>query len=139
DDVESVFTEKVASVRDENGKLTAGIQDHEIHNTIWDGESLMDYSMFGKYCDKGMLLLRNRFFKTCAFNTNIQKWFSDYGITEIGQLNGFTLATDIKQIKLITTPSSIKYLKFGTLDKWLENIEETFGIVKYEKETHYFD
>lgn len=139
DDAESVFTEKVVSVRDENGKLTAGIQDHEIHNTIWDGESLMDYSMFGKYCDKGMLLLRNRFFKTCAFNTNIQKWFSDYGITEIGQLNGFTLATDIKQIKLITTPSSIKYLKFGTLDKWLENIEETFGIVKYEKETHYFD
>ena len=28
------------------------------------------------YADKGMMLLRNRFFKVCAFNTNLQKWFT---------------------------------------------------------------
>lgn len=139
DDAESIFTERVVAVRDEKGRLVAAEEEHEIRNTIWDGESLMDISMFGKYSDKGMLLLRNRFFKTCAFNTNIQQWFADNGITDVSQLNGFTLATDISQVKLITTPSSIKYLKFGTIEKWLENIDDIFGIVKYEKETHYFN
>ncbi len=85
------------------------------------------------------MLLRNRFFKTCAFNTNIQKYFEDHNITKIEQLNGFTLAKDIKDIKLITTPNSVKYLKFGKATQWLENIDSTFGIVKHEKETHYFN
>ncbi|WRK54556.1 hypothetical protein SD457_06430 [Coprobacillaceae bacterium CR2/5/TPMF4] len=54
-------------------------------------------------------------------------------------MNGRTIATDIKQIKLITTPSSIKYLKFGTLNEWLNKISDTFGVVKYEKKTHYLE
>jgi len=80
-----------------------------------------------------MLLLRNRFFKSCCFNANIQQWFADNGITSVEQLNGFTLATDISQIKLITTPSSIKYAKFGTIEDWMKNVEPVFGVVKYEK------
>ena len=138
DDAESAFEEKVVAVEEINGKLEASVKEATITNNIWDGESLLDESMFGEYRDKGMLLLRNRFFKTCAFNTNIQKWFADNGITEVSQLKGFTRATDISQIKLITTPSSVKYLKFGTVDQWLDNIEETFGVVKHEKETHFF-
>ena len=39
-----------------------------------------------------MMLLRNRFFKTCAFNTNLQKWFEDNNIKEIRQLAGYTTA-----------------------------------------------
>ncbi len=139
DDYKSKFEDEVVAVEERNGRLVAERKVVEVENTIWDGESLMDSSMFGKYADKGMLLLRNRFFKTCAFNTNIQKWFSDHNITNVGQLNGFTLATDISQIKLITTPSSVKYLKFGGMEQWLRNIDNVFGIVKYEKETHFFD
>lgn len=139
DDYESSFADEVIAVEDKNDKLVSAKKEMTVTNNIWDGQSLMDYSMFGEYSDKGMLLLRNRFFKTCAFNTNIQKWFQDKGITKIEQLNGFTLATDVSQIKLITTPSSIKYLKFGTITDWLKNIEPTFGIVKYEKEPHFFD
>lgn len=138
DDEDSVFTDEVIAVEEKNGHLVADKKEMEIKNTIWDGESLLDSSMFGEYQTKGMLLLRNRFFKTCAFNTNIQQWFADNGITRIEQLNGFTLAKDISQIKLITTPSSIKYLKFGKVEQWLENIDDTFGVVKYEKETHFF-
>lgn len=138
-DYDSKFTDDVVAVEAEDGRLIATRKTTEVTNTIWDGESLMDVSMFEKYQDKGMLLLRNRFFKTCAFNTNIQKWFEDNGITDINQLNGFTLATDISQIKLITTPSSIKYAKFGTIEQWMKNISSTFGIVKHEKETHFFD
>ena len=139
DDYESSFRDEVVAVEEEDNRLVAAHKEVDVTNSIWDGESLLDVSMFGEYADKGMLLLRNRFFKTCAFNTNIQKWFADNGVTKIEQLNGFTLAKDISQIKLITTPSSVKYLKFGTIEQWLANIEHTFGIVKYEKETHFFD
>ncbi len=138
-DKDSVFTDEVVAVEEKNGHLVADKKTMEIKNTIWDGESLLDSSMFGEYASKGMLLLRNRFFKTCAFNTNIQQWFEDNNITSVEQLNGFTLAKDVSQIKLITTPSSIKYLKFGKIEQWLENIDDIFGIVKYEKETHFFD
>ena len=86
-----------------------------------------------------MLLLRARFFKSCCFNANIQQWFADNGITDVGQLNGETKAKRIEDIKLITTPSSIKYVKFGKLEYWLDTLESTFGVVKHEKPTHFFD
>lgn len=139
DDFESSFKDKVIAVEEKDSRLVASEKEVDVKNCIWDGESLLDVSMFGEYARKGMVLLRNRFFKTCAFNANIQQWFADNGITNVKQLNGFTLATDISQVKLITTPSSVKYLKFGSIEDWLANIEHTFGIVKYEKETHFFD
>lgn len=139
DDYESVFRDDVIAVsEDENGNIVSKPDNIQIKNSIFDGQSLMDYSLFGRYSQYGMLLLRNRFFKSCCFNCNIQKFFEDNGITEVSQLKGFTLATDIKDIKLITTPSSIKYVKFGTLQQWLEQIDSIFGIVKHEKKTHFF-
>ena len=150
DDYKSVFHDKAAATRFVDGRLVTNIEDVEISNSIWDGQSLMDRSVFLKFQERqrqnmpearehGMLLLRSRFFKSCCFNSNIQKWFADNGITDVGQLNGKTRATRIEDIKLITTPSSIKYVKFGTLDEWLDILEPTFGVVKYEKPTHFFD
>lgn len=138
EDYVSEFEDEVIAVDAPDGKLIANRKRAVIKNNIWDGESLLDAAMFEKYPGKGMLVLRNRFFKTCAFNTNIQQWFADNGIYEIGQLNGYTLAADISQIKLITTPSSIKYLKFGTLEQWFQNIDTVYGIVKHEKKTSLF-
>lgn len=133
DDYESTFEEDVVAVEIEDNHLVSERKPVKITNSIWDGQSLMDKSLFGSYEDKGMLLLRNRFFKSCCFNTNIQQWFADNGITSVEQLNGFTLATDISQIRLITTPSSIKYAKFGSIEDWMKNVGSTFGVVKYEK------
>ena len=170
---------KAGKIQDENDKDIEGLFSVSlISNSIWDGQSLLDKSVFGeRYKKYGMLLLRNRFFKSACFNTNLEEWFSDNGITEIHQLDGYTLAKDISEIKLITTESSIKYLKFSTniivenkkesetlndyfrrfaearakgiqegklpekemLQKWLQNIDSTFGIVKHDKPTHYFD
>lgn len=138
DDYESTFQEEVVSVEIENNHLVSARKRVDVTNSIWDGQSIMDKSLFGEYEDKGMLLLRNRFFKSCCFNANIQQWFADNGITSIEQLNGFTLATDISQIKLITTPSSIKYAKFGTIEDWMKNVEPIFGVVKYEKKPRRF-
>lgn len=150
DDYKSVFHDKAAATRIVDGRLATNVEDVEISNSIWDGQSLMDRSVFLKFkeCQQrtmpearehGMLLLRSRFFKSCCFNSNIQEWFKDNNIIDVKQLNGRTRATRIEDIKLITTPSSIKYVKFGTLDEWLDILEPTFGVVKYEKPTHFFD
>lgn len=139
DDYISSFEEDVVCVTESGGVLEANRQIATIENSIFDGESLIDRSIMGKYQNKGMLLLRNRFFKSCTFNSNIQQWFEDNDIYTVEQLNGYTLATDIKDIKLITTPSSIKYCKFGTIEQWLANCGTTFGVVKYEKPPHFFE
>lgn len=140
DDYKSVFKDKVVATRLVNNRLVSKPEIVEISNSIWDGQSLMDKSLFGtKYENYGMLLLRARFFKSCCFNANIQKWFADNGITRVEQLNGYTRAIRIEDVKLITTPSSIKYMKFGTMNKWFDTMESTFGVVKHEKPTHFFD
>lgn len=145
EDVKSTFTETVMYTGEKDGKLFTEEKEISITNKIHDGQSLIDKSLMGKYQDKGMLLLRHKFFKSCCFNANIQKWFEDNNITEISQLDGQTVATKIEDIKLITTPSSIKYCKFGKKDSWftdwLKQIakhNKPFGIVKYEKPTKYF-
>ena len=137
DDYDSVFKDDVIVTYNDSGRLKTCKDNIEISNSIWDGQSLIDSSLLPK--GKSMALLRNLFFKSCCFNCNIQQFFKDYGITDISQLNGYTWAQNIEEIKLITTPNSIKYLKFGSIDDWLSNIEEDFGIVKYDKKTHYFD
>ncbi|KAF5066181.1 hypothetical protein DSECCO2_266330 [anaerobic digester metagenome] len=139
EDEKSTFTDKVIAVRQFGETLQAKEETAKITNDIWDGQSLLDSSMFtGAYRNKGFLLLRNQFFKSACFNTNIQQFFADNNITDISQLKGFTFAKDISDIKLITTPNSIKYLKFGTKEQWLFNLDSTFGVVKYEKPTHFF-
>lgn len=142
DDYESIFNDDMIAVtEDEDHNLVAEHKTTTVSNSIWDGESLLDESIFQQsgYEDKGCLLLRNRFFKSCCFNTCISKFFKDNGITEVSQLNGKTIAKEINEIKLITTPSSIKYMKFGSFMQWISNLDCVFGIVKHEKETHFFD
>ena len=49
-----------------------------------------------------MLLLRNKFFKSCAFRTKLQKWIKDKNITlDDLKKREFTLATDINQIVMV--------------------------------------
>lgn len=142
DDYESVFKDRAVVTRiGDDSWLTSKPEEIEITNSIWDGQSLIDKSAMGEYENYGMILLRNRFFKSACFNANIQQFFSDHGITDVSQLSGFTLAQDVSDIKIITTPSSIKYVKFGSLEQWLQMLEEdnNFGVVKHEKPTHFFD
>lgn len=138
DDYDSVFREDVIETHDEDGWLETTEKNCEITNTIWDGQSLMDISLFGDYSEYGMILLRNLMFKSCCFNCNIQQWFKDNNITDVSQLNGKTRATRIEDVKLITTPNSIKYLKFSTWDEWLDHLYPNFGVVKHDKKTHFF-
>jgi len=146
-DYKSIFTDKVVSVELQDGELIAEEKKAEIINDIWDGENLLDESLFtGEWQEKHMLLLRNKFFKSCAFKTKLQKWIQDKGITlEDLKARGFiTLATNINQIVMVTTPNSLKYLKFANgfteknIRKWVSNVNPTFGVVKTDKRTKYF-
>lgn len=146
-DYKSIFTEEVISVELKDGKLIAEQKQTEITNDIWDGESLLDERVFeNSYTDKHMLLLRNKFFKSCAFRTRLQKWFKDKNITlESLKDRGFvTLAEDIHQIVMVTTPNSLKHLKFAggltekNIRKWVAHTDSTFGVVKYDKGTRFF-
>lgn len=130
----------VTEINDEKWLVTSE-KEAVISNSIFDGQSLIDQTLMGDFSEYGMLLLRNRFFKSCCFNTNISQWFRDRNITELSQLHrdSITIAECIEDIKLITTPSSIKYAKFNSVMDWLNSIDPVFGVVKHEKKTHFFD
>lgn len=134
DDYESVFKDSVVAVgAGPDGHLVAEEKEVEVSNSIWDGESLIDKSLMGEYSPYGFVLLRNSFFKSAAFNCNLQKWFADNGITDVGQLNGKTYAKRIEDVLFVITPSSLKYLKYGTFEDWLHNVGGVYGVVKHEK------
>ncbi len=146
-DYKSTFSDKVVSVELQDGELIAEEKKTEITNDIWDGESLLDESLFvGEWQEKHMLLLRNKFFKSCAFKTKLQKWIQDKGITleDLKERGFVTLATNVNQIVMVTTPNSLKYLKFTNgfternVRKWVLNVNPTFGVVKTDKRTKYF-
>lgn len=100
---------------------------------IWDGQSLLDESMFGeKYKDKGYLLLRNHFFKSGGFNTNIQKYYKEKHITEVQDRFGQIFSTDT--IKLVTTKNSCKIFKFtDIICEYLIPDEEKERLFELEK------
>ncbi|MBR3438309.1 MAG: hypothetical protein IKH13_02250, partial [Clostridia bacterium] len=148
-DIKGYTYPQAVNVKSENGNVSAGYEEVEISSVIWDGEALLDESVFEQAgrSNKGMMLLRNRYFKSCAFNTKLQEWFVFNKITDVFKLNGFTLATDISQIKMIVTESSLKYLKMfegefeDKIKYWVDHIKSDdgniFGIVKSEKPTKY--
>ena len=148
-DSKSLFCTDAVSVKsNEDGSLYSAESEVMVSNVIWDGEAMLDASVFDEagYSGRGMMLLRNRFFKTCAFNTNLSKYFADNGITDVSQLCGYTRAEKIEDVKLIVTESSLKYLKLShekgfekKIEAWLENVDDVFGIVKTDKPTGFFD
>lgn len=146
----SVFdADAVAVEKGADRQLVATRRKVRVKNRIWDGEALLDESVFASsgYAKKGMMLLRNRFFKTCAFNTKLQQWFADNGITDIKQLAGcHRRGAKLSDIKLVITESSLKYCKMSAettlqkrFDAWINAVFEgntsDFGVVKTEKST----
>ena len=152
--------EKVARVYVENGKLNVDEKECDIENKIWDGEGLLDESVFAEtkitlggkkksLQHNGMMLLRNRFFKSCVFNTKLQKWFEQNNVTDVKQLNGITFAKSVDEVKMVITESSLKYIKMMDGDckkavrKWCKAISDEggysiFGIIKTDKPQRFF-
>lgn len=122
----------IAVKKSEEGKLVPKYSDAvPFQNTIWDGECLIDESVFleavpEEFKTSSMLLLRNRFFKSCGFRTKLAKWFQDNNITSVSSLNGYTSAKKIEDIKIVITESSLKYLKFSPHKEQKPEFREDF-------------
>ena len=137
-DVESFFNTDVISIETDEEKHCHAVlrKDYQVKNVLFDGQALIDESIFPDW-GNGYVLLRHHFFKAAAFCTKIQKYFKDY----FGDEYENAKVTDMwgnehyaKDIKLITTDNAIKWIKFGvTYDYWCEKVWDNgalFGIVK---------
>lgn len=127
----------------------------EVKNTLWDGMGLVSEDIFPK--NKGMdgfIYCRSHFFKSCLFRGNIQEYFKDY----FGDGYETATVTDMfgneflaKDIKVIITENSIKWIKFVDLmgdsdisaykyyKRFMKKHKERFAIVKTAHSSKYGD
>lgn len=142
-DIDRFFTTNVISVEtDENKHCVAKkIDGYQLKNTLFDGQALIDSSIFPAW-GNGYLLLRHHFCKMAAFHTDIQRFFRDYfgdDYETASVKDMFGNLHYVKDIELITTDNAMKWIKFGkTYDDWCEKVNENncmFGIVKTSHES----
>lgn len=137
-DVDSFFKTNVVSIEIDKNKhcLAKNIKDYQLKNTLFDGQALIDKSIFPSW-GNGYLLLRQHFCKMAAFCCDIQGYFKDY----FGDIYEYAEVIDMfgnkhwaKDIKLITTDNAVKWLKFGvSYEDWCKKVRDShcnFGIVK---------
>lgn len=137
-DVDRFFETNVISIETDADKhcFAKHINDYKLKNTMFDGQALIDSSIFPKW-GNGYILLRHHFCKMAAFNTNIQKFFRDYfgdKYYDATVTDMFGIEHYVKDIELITTDNAMKWLKFGKSYeywcKWVYDNNCQFGIVK---------
>lgn len=92
----------------------------DVVNVAWDGEALIESDILPEFCN-GMGLLRNHFFKACAFKAHIQQFFKDYCAEHGIDYDTFEVVDYFgnkhlaKNVKLITTENATKFKKFADL------------------------
>lgn len=142
-DVDSFFKTDVVSVETDKDRhcYTKELSDYEVCNTMFDGQALIDSSIFPSWAD-GFILLRQHFTKCAAFCTNIQLFFRDYFGDEYETKtipDMFGNEHRVKDIKMITTHNAIKWCKFDiSYEYWKERVLANggfWGIVKTSHES----
>ena len=128
EDKENPFLSWVAQVEEYEGKFSLDRDYITVKNNVFDGECLIDNSVFEDAgMDAGMMLLRNFFFKSCGFRTDIQGFYREkFGDAyETATLRDWCgNVRQVKRIKMIVTKSSFKMFKFAQffyLNDWNEN------------------
>lgn len=137
-DIDSFFSTNVISVETDEYKHCIAVpkENYQLKNTMFDGQGLIDESIFPKW-GEGYILLRHHMCKMACFKTKIQKFFKDY----YGDNYNTATVKDmfgndhyVKDIELITTDNAMKWLKFDvSYDYWCNKVYENgcqFGIVK---------
>lgn len=101
---------------------------------LWDGQSLLDSSVFKKgmyatrdkdgnikrdnsYENYGFILLRNHFFKTAVFNTNLQEYYKERfkGVENPIINDTFGNPFNTENVLMVTTRNSVKIFKFADI------------------------
>lgn len=138
EDVDSFFRTNVVSVETNQNKecFAKTIKDYQVKNTLFDGQALIDKSIFPSW-GNGYILLRHHMCKTAAFKTDIKAFFKDYFGEEYQQatvVDMFGNEHYAKDIQMITTDNAMKWLKFDiSYEYWCERVNmngNMFGIVK---------
>jgi len=138
-DIDSTFKTNVISIEVDKDNYCHAVpySNYEVVNTLFDGQALIDASIFPSW-GNGYILLRQHMFKAAAFSSNIQLFFKDY----FGEAYNTATVKDMwgheilaKNVKLITTENALKFIKFEsiTFEYWSEWVRKNnclFGIVK---------
>lgn len=133
----SVLQDIVSVELNEDGHCIAVKKNnYEISNEMFDGQALIDESVFPSW-GNGYVLLRHHFYKTASFKTRIQRFFKDYygDSYETAKVKDmFGNDHYVKDIKMITTNNGTKWLKMGvSYEYWCKKVHENdcmFGVVK---------
>lgn len=137
-DVDTFCYENVLSVETDENKQCKIIpmDNYKVKSTMFDGEGLIDASIFPAW-GNGYVLLRHHMTKVACFHTNIQKFFKDYygdNYETTTIVDMFGVEHYAKDIKLITTDNAMKWLNFDvSYEYWCDRVYENgcnFGIVK---------
>lgn len=142
-DVERTFMTDVISVETDRDRhcIAKHIGNYTLKNTLFDGQALIDSRIFPEW-GNGYILLRHHFCKMASFCCHIQKFFREY----FGDKYENATVTDmfgtvhfVRDIELITTDNSMKWLKFDVpYESWCRKVHENgcmFGIVKTAHES----
>lgn len=101
-------------------KCTVSTEETEVKNTIWDGMGIIESSLLPDWIN-GMALLRNHLFKMCGMRGNLQLFFQDWCLENGKDYETFQVKDMfgrwhyLKDIKMITTDSAVKWIKFSDL------------------------
>ena len=137
-DVDSFFKTNIISVETNKNKECVAIEkeNYNLKNTIFDGQGLIDESIFPKW-GEGYVLLRHHMCKMACFKSKIQKFFKDYYGDDYENAkvkDMFGNEHYVKDVRLITTDNAMKWLKFNvSYEDWCNKVFENgcnFGIVK---------
>lgn len=145
DDLKTYVKKECSVVTVVDGECVVKEEIRDIESTLFDGQALMD----GEF--EGFKLLRNHFFKSCAFSTNISLFFKDYCEKNGLDFNTYQVKDrygrllNVKDIKLITTQNSVKWEKFLNADSkgyeyWCKRVQadnNVFGVCKTDHSSKY--
>lgn len=140
-DVKSEFKTNVVSIEINDKRECLAVQknDYTVTNEIFDGQALIDLSIFPEEAD-GYVLLRQHFTKCAAFATDIQLFFKDYFKEDYQTAtvkDMFGIEHKVTDIKLITTNNAMKWLKFNvSYETWGKKVNQNGGLWGIVKTAH---
>ncbi|MCD8212183.1 MAG: hypothetical protein LUC17_04070, partial [Oscillospiraceae bacterium] len=146
EDVERYFTTNIISIETDEDRhcYATPLKDYRLKNTLFDGQALIDHSLFTPWAN-GYVLLREHFCKMAAFDTYLKDFFMDY----FGAENYYTATVKdmfgiehkVSDIQVVTTDNAMKWIKFGVsyeeLCARVAANDCAFGIVKTEHESKF--
>ncbi|WP_088185853.1 hypothetical protein [Desulfosporosinus sp. FKA] len=147
-DLKSFFKTNCAIVRtNDKGQCYVDHELHEVSNIMFDGQALLDDSLWDDIDNSSFKLLRQHFFKACAFRTYIKKFMMDsfgdkYDSATVKDRYGNHIR--VSEILLITTENAMKWEKFidigASYDLWKQKVFEdgnVFGVCKTDHISKY--